>query len=199
MLSRRLAYATALGLSASALVASAVLKAQEGEFWHFATRWTARAAFVMLLLVFVSRPLRLPWVSLARRHWGLGFAVCHGIHLVCITVYTLQAHLEYGAATLIGGGLGFVFTALLALTSSDAWQRRLGRAWGRLHLTGLYYLWLIFTLNYVGRLSDPEGFWIGALAAPVAVGALALRLIVPRLRARTQVRLSEGSPSPQAD
>ncbi len=68
----------------------------------------------------------------------------------------------------------------MALTSTDGWQRRLGKWWRRLHSVGIYYLWFIFTASYAGRaLGDDPGKRVvglffgghpdrGACAAPVA-------------------------------
>jgi methionine sulfoxide reductase heme-binding subunit len=177
-------YLVAGAVSAAACAASALAFDDAREAWRHCTRWTARAAFVPFLVVFVAGSVwRMP-LGASRRHWGLAFAMSHGIHLVCLTAYLNLAHIQPDMATLIGGGLGFVFTAVMALTSTDAWQRRLGRAWRRIHRTGLFILWVIFTYSYVGRMGDSDRFWIGLLGTVAAFGALGLRLVVPRLRRR---------------
>ena len=82
--------------------------------------------------------------------------------------------------SLIGGGLGYALILAMALTSTDAAQRAMGRWWKRLHRVGIWYVFLIFAQSYAGRLAKfgehvPEG----AYGLIVLLTALALRL-VPR-------------------
>jgi sulfoxide reductase heme-binding subunit YedZ len=75
---------------------------------------------------------------------------------------------------------------VMALTSTDGWQRRLGRWWGRIHHFGIYYIWFIFTASYAGRAfgADPDKKLVGIVFGSIMLAALALRLW-PRRRARS--------------
>jgi DMSO/TMAO reductase YedYZ heme-binding membrane subunit len=105
-------------------------------------------------------------------------AVSHGIHGIAI-VWLLSAFpsaYQVNATTLVGGGLGFVFIAAMAATSSDAAFKKLGRArWTALHRTGVWYLWLVFAFTFV---PDPSRGW-DALHA----GFVAAFFVAPLVRA----------------
>jgi len=133
--------------------------------WHFATRYTARFAGWLFLLVFLASSLRRIWKSRAtawllrhRRYFGVGFAASMGIHLICI--FGIYATSPGFAASLspwavAGGALGYAFLATMVLTSTDSSVQRLGlKNWRRLHSTGMYYLWLVFFFTYLGGSSD---------------------------------------------
>ena len=76
----------------------------------------------------------------------------------------------------IFGGIGYVFIALMALTSSDKAQYRLGmKNWKKLHLIGGYYLWFVFFMTYVKHTKIDPDFYTPFLVFTIAV--LLLRLI----------------------
>ncbi len=83
------------------------------------------------------------------------------------------------ASELVGGGIVYALVALMALTSNDAAQQRMGRWWRRLHWLGVTAVLLTFTQSYVLRLFEPDYFWTGAIFAPLALLALAIRLFEP--------------------
>ncbi len=86
-------------------------------------------------------------------------AVSHLIHgCAIVSLFTaFPGAYQTNAITLAGGGLGFVFIALMAATSSDAAFQKLGRArWTLLHRTGIWYLWFIFAFTFV---PDPSRGW----------------------------------------
>ena len=162
---------------------------------HFA-RYTARLSFLLFLLPFLAGSLG-HWVQseftralrLHRRSLGLGFAFAHFVHLAALISFFVMSGEDVATATLTGGGLGYVFVALLALTSNDASARRLGRGWAWLHRIGVYYIWFIFAFTYFTRLPKPampEPRWIYAILFALAVGALAFRLATGL--ARYQIR-----------
>jgi DMSO/TMAO reductase YedYZ heme-binding membrane subunit len=95
-------------------------------------------------------------------------AVSHGIHGIAI-VWLLSAFpsaYQVNATTLVGGGLGFVFIAAMAATSSDAAFKALGRArWTLLHRSGVWYLWFVFAFTFV---PDPSRGWDATHAIAVA-------------------------------
>ena len=152
------------------------------EQWQLATRYTARVGFPLLILAYVARPLHqlapsgLTKWALARRRWiGLGFAISHTIHLAALTTAFRLAGEMPPTVTLVGGGFAYVLLYAMALTSSDATQRAMGRWWKRLHRFGIHYLWLIFAQSYLGRVFDPELMWVGVIFGSIAFAAAGVR------------------------
>lgn len=150
-----------------------------------AARWTARAALPLFLVAFLASTLVRRWpgdVTRAllrrRRQWGLGFALAHTIHLAALAVNVIVYAPGRTWQSLIGGGLAYAMIFAMALTSTDGWQRRLGRWWHRLHWFGIYYIWFIFTASYAGRAfgDDPDKRVVGIVFGLILVAALALRL-----------------------
>jgi DMSO/TMAO reductase YedYZ heme-binding membrane subunit len=155
-------------------------------FLHF-TRYTARLAFLIFLIAFSAGALAqlfpsdgTRWLRRNRRYVGLSFALAHFIHLFALTGFFLSIGEAPGMVTIIGGGLAYVFVALMALTSNDWSQRTLGPVlWRRLHLAGSYYIWLIFMRSYLARLASetpPEPKIIFAITAALGFAALGLRI-----------------------
>jgi hypothetical protein len=159
-------------------------------------RGTARSSALLFLIAFLARPLRQLWRSDAsayliknRRYFGVSMAVSHGIHGLAI-VWLLTAwpsSYEADPVTLLFGGLGFVFIAAMAATSSDAAFQWLGRVpWQRLHKTGAWYVWFIFLFTFV---PDPSRGWDALHAIAVAAFAAApfIRMAAyAKTRARAQ-------------
>lgn len=157
------------------------------------TRHTARIAFVFFFVTFTSsvwltwRVTRLTrWLMRNRRHMGLSFATVHFVHLAALsTLLAIRGEMP-DAVTLVGGGGAYVLLLLLVITSNRAARARLGRSWRILHLSGCWYLWLIFTQSYLGRLDPAAG------AEPYGVfvvwAALALAVPVSRTWAWTRRR-----------
>lgn len=84
---------------------------------------------------------------------------------------------EQSTGKWIFGGLGYVFVALMALTSSNSAQAWLGmKSWKRLHLIGSYWLWAQFVLTYVQHTKQgPTGFYLPFLVFTLAL--LVIRLV----------------------
>jgi hypothetical protein len=157
----------------SALVLAAAGTGEDGV--RMLIRATARSSALLFLIAFLARPARQLWRHDAtafalrnRRYFGVSMAVSHLIHGVAI-VWLLTAFpraYQVNATTLVGGGLGFVFIALMAATSSDAAVAWLGRArWQLLHRTGVWYLWFIFAFTFI---PDPRYGWDALHAVAVA-------------------------------
>jgi methionine sulfoxide reductase heme-binding subunit len=118
-----------------------------------------------------------------RRYLGLCFAIAHTIHLGALTSYFVFIGEMPGMEAVVGGGLAYSLMFIMAATSNDQSMKALGRNWGRLHTVGLHYLWFIFLVTYLGRLSDGESgtdpgslFMVGIVGSGLAFTALALRL-----------------------
>ncbi|MFT4572497.1 MAG: sulfoxide reductase heme-binding subunit YedZ [Hyphomicrobiaceae bacterium] len=154
------------------------------------TRHTARFSFSIFIVAFFASSLaKLAPASFTRalvrnrRCLGLAFALAHFIHLGAIIGYFTFLATVPDAAAIVGGGLGYVFVALLALTSTNAWMNRLGRNWKRLHTVGVYYIWIIFAQTYAGRVSAPDNLSAAAPSDPVVYAVLlAIALIALSLR-----------------
>lgn len=171
-------------------------------------RVTARTSYALFLLSFVASSCASifssgpPWAARAgkwllrnRRALGVSFAVSMGLHLALILTLA-AAHPRSFFATvqplsMIGGGIGYAFIALMALTSFDRSARWMGRrAWKALHKTGMYYLWIVFAFSYLGRARVP----VYAVLVALLGGGLALRAVAAlRQRRRRAERLAVGS------
>jgi len=129
-------------------------------------RATARSSALLFLVAFLARPLRQLWRTDAtafvlknRRYFGVSMAVSHLIHgLAIVWLFTsFPGAYDTNALTIVFGGLGFVFIAAMAATSSNAAFAALGRArWTLLHRTGIWYVWFIFAFTFV---PDPSRGW----------------------------------------
>ncbi len=115
------------------------------------------------------------WLLYNRRGVGLGFAFAHFVH----AVFFATAILVYGHAasmvTIIGGGAGYVFVALMALTSNDWSVRTLGANWKRLHSVGGIVIAGIFAFTYYGRITHQQPL-VGSYGLALVGGAAALRI-----------------------
>ena len=161
----------------------------------YVARYSARLSFLIFILVLVISPLatlwpspRSRWLRRQRRYFGLAFALAHFCHLGALLWLMNHRGGSLDTVTLVGGGLAYLLIGLMALTSNDFAQRKMGpRRWRALHLTGLTYVWLIFMQSYVGRLlspTPPEPKLIFVVLTALGVGAVLLRL-APRLRGRS--------------
>jgi DMSO/TMAO reductase YedYZ heme-binding membrane subunit len=183
--------ATLFGFGAAAALAAVLLAlAMHGagaEGLLYATRWTARLSVLFFATVFAAGgiyrllgPAARPLLT-SRRGLGLGFAAAHLVHLgALISWFVVSGELPL-TIVLLGGGFAYVLIVAMALTSTNAAQRRLGRWWKRLHLFGVWYVWLIFFQSYLGRiLEGSERTAQGVYGVTLLLLALGLRL-APRL------------------
>lgn len=181
-------------LIAALLAMSAILVAIAGtgiDGTRMLIRATARSSLLIFLAAFAASSLVRLWPApttrwmIRNRRWlGLGFAFSHLVHLIAILwlfgVYGGQTPAP-SMRTIIGGGIAYVFIALLAATSWNGAVRALGaRTWQRLHKTGVWYIWLIFMVSYGGRAASDPLYLPPAL---LLVGAAALRVVAARRRA----------------
>ena len=124
-------------------------------------RATARTSLVLFGAAFAASSLRslwrrpaTGWLLRQRRYLGLSFAFSHALHLLAIIGLSLVLGdaFEAGLVTVIFGGGAYVMIALMAATSSDRAYAWLGkRRWHRLHLVGVYWIWIIFANSYTAR------------------------------------------------
>ncbi|MEE2890894.1 MAG: hypothetical protein VX766_02000 [Pseudomonadota bacterium] len=181
-----------------AIIGSAAFAALLGLLWAFgpgadparpfgpALVVTARVAAAYFLLAFSASALARLTPSARvlvanRRYLGLAFALVHGVHGLLVVAWAQTPEAELDPATLIGGGLAYGLAALMALTSNDASQRRLGAWWKRLHTVGAYWIWFVFALTFSGRAFEPS---LSQALLVLLIAALMLRVAVALRRAR---------------
>jgi DMSO/TMAO reductase YedYZ heme-binding membrane subunit len=149
-----------------------------------AARWTARAALPLFLITYLASSVyRLTPNDVTgallrqRRQWGLAFALSHSIHLVALLV-NITLYRPRPLVSLAGGALAYLFVYLMAITSTDRWQRRLGHRWKQLHNIGMHLTWAVFLVGYGSRAfhADPAYHLEGRIFASLCVAALAIRL-----------------------
>jgi methionine sulfoxide reductase heme-binding subunit len=195
LLDRRVTpYALALSLCGVAIAAGLCGPYDVPTAANLIARWTARAALPLFLITYAASSLLRRWPGPAtkalvrrRRHWGLGFALAHTIHLVALGINIIEVQ-QQALDILSGGAAAYAILYLMVLTSTDAAQRALGRGWKWLHRVGIHYIWLVFFVAYGGRAlgADPAARPEGVIASMLLIAALALRLVVWR-RAQRRV------------
>jgi len=147
-------------------------------------RVTARVAFLLLLVVFVVRPLRQMFrasytatLLRIRPLVGVAFAGVHTAHL-CMLVYRARtvADFELGVVDNLPGALTYAMIFAMVLTTFSGPRRALGpQAWRVLHKIGLYWVTLVFAQTQLPDSLDDLGdmnWWLVA----VLVAALVIRM-----------------------
>lgn len=175
-------YACAAVLGALALASAYELAQTSAELALLSARYTARGAFIMFIVVVVTGPAMRwwkgplwTWLARRRRHLGLAFAALMALHLLALGI-NVGLFQPRPPSEMAGGGVIYTLIALMALTSNDAAQRRMGKWWRRLHWVGVNATLLAFCVSYGGRLAEADYFLTGAVFAPLAFGALVLRI-----------------------
>lgn len=170
----------AAGVTAMVAVILATDSGVEGI--RLAVRATARTSFALFLIAFTASSLvRLwpgettRWLVRNRRWFGLGFAWSHLLHLLAILWLFGNYAGQVPAppmATIVGGGIAYVFIAAMAATSFDGAVRWMGaKNWHRLHKIGVWYVWIVFMTSYGKRaLVMPE--YIPPVLLLIAAAAL---------------------------
>ncbi len=162
-------------------------------------RNTARMSVTLFIMAFTASSLyalfRKPatgWLLQNRRYIGVSFAAAHAVHFALLVVlfyaFPQPFRGNLGATTVIGGGLAYVFIALMTATSFDRTAALIGpRKWRVLHTVGAYYIWILFAQSYFPRaLKDP---WYVPFAALLVLGLLARVLAWQSARVK-QTRVS---------
>lgn len=146
---------------------------------------TGKTGLILLVLCLACTPLALlgwKWAGGLRKPLGLYSFLYVALHL--LTFLVLDYGLDWGLisqaigekAYVLAGMAAFALLLPLALTSTKGWQRRLGRAWKRLHrliypaaaLAVLHFLWL-------SKVSREPLLYGGLLAALLIVRLPAIR------------------------
>ena len=135
-------------------------------------RLSARIGVPFLFIAFVASALQtlIPgnfsrWLLLNRKYFGLLFAYAMGWQLFLLLWAVVTDPLFYDEKlislpptlfsifgkfwVLILGGTGYFFIIAMTLTSFQLFAKVIKpKQWQMLHKTGIYYLWLIITLEY---------------------------------------------------
>lgn len=151
------------------------------EVLHGLGEWTVRLMLLTLAVTPARAVFDWPGVVRLRRMLGVATALYAGAHLVLYACdqgwsvpkvaseIVLRFYLTIGFVALLG-------LAALAVTSTDAWQRRLGRNWKRLHLAVFPLLALMLWHYFLQAKADVDP---AALAAGFACW-LGLWRLMPR-------------------
>jgi DMSO/TMAO reductase YedYZ heme-binding membrane subunit len=133
---------------------------------RLAVRHSAQFAFVIWLVVILTRPLqqllRKPWTAKLlrnRRLIGVAFAGAMTGHLALIIFrFTYTPELTYPLSGLVVGGGAYALIYLMFITSFDGPARLIGpKVWKLLHRTGLIWFGAIFAIpRELSELTDPE-------------------------------------------
>ena len=149
------------------------------------TRLTARTSVCIFILVFVAGPLyrltrfeHLRGIIMNRRHLGLAFALAHYVHLVSLISYFNAAGERPGPLEIYVGGATYFVILMMAITSNNWSQKRLGSNWRRFHHAGSWMIWAIFLNSYMGRvLAGAEPTEVFNLITTLLLLAAAARLL----------------------
>lgn len=161
----------ALGLVGAMCGVSLLVEGFDEEGVRVGIRATARVTALLLIAVFSASALHrlFPspptlWLRVNRRYLGVSTAISHGYHLgLLVALYTLWVSETPSLLTLVGGGFVSLMLLLLAATSTNASQRKLAANWRRLHLLGIWSVWIVFAVSYFPRaLEDPLAGTISA-------------------------------------
>ena len=155
-------------------------------------RATARTSLVLFLLAFTASAVARLWPDARfsqwqrrnRRYFGLSFAYSHLIHAIAIVAFARLAPEIFWAdrtpASNIPGQLGYLFIALMALTSFDATARFVGpRLWAFIHGFGIWIVWIDFVLAFGKRIPISTVYAVPVL---LLLAALCLRLYARKKR-----------------
>lgn len=174
----------AIAVTGLASVAFLALTGVNDDNLLVALRVSARAAFIVLLLVFVTRPLQQMFRTAFtarllrnRRLFGIAFAGIHTAHLGLI-IYRARVieTFEFTPADNLPGAFTYAVILLMFVTSFNAAAKRLGpRNWRILHKVGLYWLFIAFTQTQLPESLDHLDGVNWALLALIAA-ALIVRL-----------------------
>ena len=133
------------------------------ESWRLYTRYTARLAFFLFIINFLTSPIYdfyqnkiTIFLRNNRRNTGLSFSLAHFIHLQAFILFSMNTGETLDIITIIGGGTGYILLFTMTITSNNFLVRKIGlRNWKIIHRIGTYYLAFIFAFDYTVRLFNP--------------------------------------------
>ena len=93
------------------------------------------------------------WLVFHRRRLGLAFAYLHASHMV-VVAFLAALGADLGVSRYSVGWPALFLVLLMALTSNDTSQRRLGVVWKRLHVFGGYLIAYVFGLSLLPSITE---------------------------------------------
>ena len=158
-------------VASTALVSAACLMYLNTAGWtddniRLLLRLTARVAFIVLMLVFVARPLRkliktpLTLALLKNRKLvGVTFAGIHTAHMALIIYLSQQGtDFEFSIADNLSGMFTYVVIYLMLITSFSGPAKAIGpKAWRILHKAGLFLIMGVFAQTQLPESLDELG------------------------------------------
>jgi sulfoxide reductase heme-binding subunit YedZ len=152
------------------------------ESIRFLLRLSARIAFLVLLVIFVARPLQQLLATPAtarllknRRLLGVAFAGIHTAHLALILYRADQVpDGNFSALDNLPGIVTYLVIYLMLISSFDAPARAIGRkAWKILHKVGLYFVFGVFLQMQLPRsldnLAEANWWFIAVIAVAIVI------------------------------
>ncbi|MBL1378940.1 protein-methionine-sulfoxide reductase heme-binding subunit MsrQ [Zobellella iuensis] len=123
------------------------------ELLQYLGDWALRLLLLTLCVSPLAKGLKAAWLIRVRRPLGLWCFAYASLHLLVWLVLDLQLAwgqigaeiLDRGFITL--GAVAWLILLLLAITSTQGWQRRLGRHWQQLH-NGVYLVALLVPVHF---------------------------------------------------
>jgi methionine sulfoxide reductase heme-binding subunit len=184
-----------LAVAAVALLAATAAAVALGDTLtdglRLSIRLTARTSLVLFLLAFTAAAIakRWPnrwtaWQLRNRRYLGLSFATSHLLHAIVLVALLNWRPDVFWQLTqifnIVSGSIAYAFIVMMATTSTNWTARRVGPVWWRrLHVTGSWYVWIVFMVAFGKRIpAHPEY----ALAIVLLGAAAVLRLTAHRRR-----------------
>lgn len=155
---------------------------------HATGDWTLRLLLITLAMTPIRRLTGWSWPIRFRRLLGLSacvYAVLHfGVYVGLDRAFAWSTIIEdiVRRPDITAGCAALLLLVPLALTSTQGWQRRLGRRWKTLHR--MVYV--------IAALGVAHAFWLvkADLLEPMAYGAVLVVLLALRLPWRPQARSS---------
>jgi len=152
------------------------------ESIRFLLRLSARIAFLVLLVIFVARPLQQLLATPAtarllknRRLLGVAFAGIHTAHLALILYRADQVpDGNFSALDNLPDIVTYLVIYLMLISSFDAPARAIGRkAWKILHKVGLYFVFGVFLQKQLPRsldnLAEANWWFISVIAVAIVI------------------------------
>ena len=162
--------------------------------------YTGHSALALLILALIARPISHWWSTPLkyRRAIGVGAYIIAIAHMLRMVDHSLNWNWQTLMFMIPQHRLGLIFglTALLlltpvALTSTNRWQKSLGKSWRKIHLLSVPAL-VLATIHgicigshYLGELNGSWENQLRAIAlATITLGVLGLRLFKPASSSR---------------
>jgi len=170
-------FLAATGLTGIAAAAYLSVVGTSDESMSVVLRLSARVAFIVLLVIFVARPLQQVFATPAtavllrnRRLVGITFAGIHSAHLGLLILRANQIpDFELSLTANHLGALTYLVIYLMLITSYDGPARALGsKRWKMLHKIGLYWIFAVFLQTRLPRsldTLDEVNWWLISITA----------------------------------